>query len=53
MIIFLYIHGAFFLPRDAVLYKCKVIIIMITFRLNVMLTRLPEIRKFADSHWNE
>lgn len=38
----LYSWYFFFLPRDSVLYKCKVIIIMITFRLNVILTKLQE-----------
>lgn len=52
MIIFFYIHGAFPLPRDSVLHKCEVIIIMVTFRLNVILTSLQEIQRFADSHWN-
>lgn len=46
------IFMVFFLPRDSLLYKCKAIIIMITFRLNVILKSLQEIKNFADSHWN-
>ena len=42
----------FFSPQRLSVYKCKVLIIMITFRLNVILTRLQETQKFADSHWN-
>lgn len=34
------------------LYKCKVVITMITSRLNVIQTGLQEIRKFSNSHWN-